>query len=328
MPLFLLIGLAAGLGSAFLFAAAIGGGSSRILIYLLTPLPVFIAGFGWGTIAAAISGVISTLAVAVVVGPKAGCVLLLSQAIPAVALVYLAGLARPVAVPAPAPSGSMEPQVEWYPVGRLVAATTLMSGVVAFATIFLLGQDLDTLRGVLRELIETVFLKQLPGFSDRPLTEGELSSLVEIALYALPAGSALTWGLGTLSNLWLGARISRAAGWLRRPWPDIAEMRYPAGFGLAFAIAIAIVSLVSGYPALLASGFAGAFFCAYTLMGLAIVHHATRGRPSRPIVLTAVYTGLFVLNTWGAIVLVLLALLEPFLPFRRVRPAAPRTGPS
>lgn len=326
MPLFALIGLAAGLASALLFASAIGGGASRILIYFLTPLPIFIAGLGWQAVTAAISAVVAALAAGIVLGAKAAVVLFLSQALPAVILCYLANLSRPAAA-TPSVVAAAPPAMEWYPPGRLVAAATLMAGVVAFATIFMLGQDLDTLRGLLRELIEKVFLKQLPGLRDRELNDSEITTLVEIALYALPAASALTWGFGMLTNLWLGGRITQAAGWLRRPWPDLPDMRFPAGFGLAFAAVLAIVSVSSGFPALLASGFAGAFFAAYTLMGLAIIHYVTRGRTSRPFVLMAVYMSLFVLNTWGAILLVLLALLEPVLPFRRPRATVPRAGP-
>jgi hypothetical protein len=326
MPLFALIGLAAGLASALLFASAVGGGPARILIYFLTPLPIIVAGLGWQAVTAAISAVVAAVAAAVVIGSKAAVVLFVSQALPAVVLSYLANLSRP-AVAAPSVMSAAGPSLEWYPVGRLVAASTLMAGAIAFATIFTLGQDLESLRATLRELIEKVFLKQLPGLRDRQLSEGEMTALVEIALYALPAASALTWGLATVTNLWLGGRLTQAVGRLQRPWPDIPDMRYPAGFGLAFAAALTIVSIASGYPALLASGFAGAFFAAYTLMGLAIVHYATRGQTSRPFVLMAVYMGLFVLNTWGAIILVLLALLEPLLPFKRPRTPTPRTTP-
>jgi hypothetical protein len=100
-------------------------------------------------------------------------------------------------------------------------------------------------------------------------------------------------------------------------------MQYPRWMSLALAGAFAL-TFTTGYPALLGSGFAGAFFLAYVLMGLAIVHFITRGRPSRPFVLWGVYLSLLILNTWAALIIALLALMEPFLPLRRASvPGAP-----
>ena len=99
-------------------------------------------------------------------------------------------------------------------------------------------------------------------------------------------------------------------------------MTYPRWMALELAAAFG-VTFTTGYPALLGSGFAGAFFLAYVLMGLAIVHFITRGKPSRPFVLWSVYLSLLVLNTWAALIIALLALMEPFLPLRRTQPPGP-----
>ena len=139
----------------------------------------------------------------------------------------------------------------------------------------------------------------------------------------LPAASAMTWLGGFLLNLWLAGRITRTSGRLARPWPDLAAMHISA-LDVAGACGAFALTFTTGYPALLGSGFAGAFFLAYVLMGLAIVHFITRGRPSRPFVLWGVYLSLLILNTWAALIIALLALMEPFLPLRRASvPGAP-----
>lgn len=311
----LLIGLAAGLASAALFASATAGHPvGRLLIFFLAPLPAFLAGLGWGTLAAAVSTVAATAGAAALLGWRSALVVLLSQGLPVTALCHLAQLGRP----APLHNGQAGvAAVEWYPVGRMIAWSVAMAGIIAFGTMLLLAPDLDSMRKLLRELIEKLFLQQLPGLKDRKLTDEEIAALTEVTLYAFPATTAVSWLGGLLLNFYLSGRITLASGRLPRPWPDLAAITYPRGFGLGLALSLAIVTLSTGYPALLASGFAGAFFLAYLFLGLAIIHYVTRGKPARPLILASTYLTFFLLNTWAGLAIALLAVLEPVLPWRR-----------
>lgn len=320
MPLFLLIGLGGGIASAVLFAsAAAGGATGRLVLYVLVPLPCFLAGLGWGSAAAGLAAGAGAAVVGGVLGFKAAVLFLLSQGLPVAIVCHLALLSRDLqpASPGIAPAGP--PSLEWYPPGRLVAAASIMGGSLAALSLLVLGPDLDTLRGMLRELIEKVFLQELPGLKDRQLSDEDITAITEFSLYALPAASAMLWLGGFLLNLWIAGRITLLSGRLPRPWPDLAAMTFPRGFALGLAGALALTFL-SGFPGLLGSGFGGAFFLAYLLMGLAIVHYVTRGRASRPFVLAAMYFALLVLNTWAALLIALIALLEPFLPLKRTHP--------
>jgi hypothetical protein len=322
MPPFLLVGLAAGIASALLFASASAGGlAGRMLLFFLAPLPTYLAGLGWGAVAAGIAAVISALGAATFLGAKTGAVYLLGHGLPAVVLCYLALLNRPVAT-----SGDpSEPDVEWYPPGRILSAATLMAGALALLTVLLIATDLDTLRQMMREFLDKVILKQMPSLGSGQLGEAELAMLTELMVYALPAGSASLWLSGFLLNIWLAGRITQFSGRLPRPWPDLAAARFPPRFGLGLALAVTASVLLSGYPGLVAWSFVGAYFLAYTLMGLAIVHYATRGLVARPLILWAVYAALLMLNTWAAMPIALLAVLEPVLPWRRPPEGAPGT---
>jgi hypothetical protein len=321
MPAFILIGLGGGLASAVLFAsAAAGGGIGRMLLYFLAPLPSFLVGLGWGSVAAALAAAAGAIGIGLALGLKAALLFFLSQAVPVAIVSHLALLSRPLPAATLAAAGG--PALEWYPVGRLVALATLMAGTLAALSVFVLGPDLDSLRNLLRELIEKVFLKELPGFKERELSADEISAITEFSLYALPAASAMTWLGGFLLNFWLAGRITLASGRLMRPWPDLASIAYPRGLALGLACALGLTFL-GGYPALLGSSFAGALFLAYLLMGLAIVHYVTRGRASRPFVLWGMYLALLILNTWAALAIALIALFEPMLPLRRGGPSGP-----
>ncbi|MDX2158761.1 MAG: DUF2232 domain-containing protein [Hyphomicrobiaceae bacterium] len=315
MPQAMIVGVAAGIASALLFASAGAGGmGGRLLLFFLAPLPTYLAGLGWGSMAAAVAAVMSAIGAALFLGAKTGAIYLLGHGLPAVVLCHLALLNR---------ASASDAGVEWYPAGRVLAAATLVAAALAFVTIITIGADLETLRQLMREFLDTVILKQVPGLGTGKLTEVELGLLVETMVYALPAGSAFLWLAGFVLNLWLAGRITHLSGRLARPWPDIPAMRFPPRFGLGLIASVGAAVLLSGYPGLLAWGFVGAFFLAYTLMGLAFIHYATRGNPARPFLLWGVYFGLIVLNTWAALIVALLAVLEPVLPWRRPPEGSP-----
>jgi hypothetical protein len=327
MPQFILTGIAGGLASAVLFMSAAGGGAyGRVLLYFLAPLPSFLAGLGWGSAAALTAALTASLAAGFILGGIwPAFVLLVSQGLPIAVLCHLALLNRP-SLPG---SDSNAADLEWYPAGRLIAAAAIMAGSLSVMSLFMLGSDLQQVSAVLRDMIEKVFAADLAALRNKPLTAEEISALAELGLYLLPAASATSWLAGFTLNLWLAGRITQASGRLIRPWPDLAAMTFPPGMLWGLVIAL-VFTFLPGYPGLISSGFAGALLFAYMLMGLAIIHYVTRGKPHRPFILWAVYFLLLLFNSWTAAVIALLAIAEPISPLKRwSTPASrpPQRGP-
>lgn len=312
----LLIALGAGLVSAIVFASATTGPLlMRMVLFLLTPLALFLAGLGLGPLAAALAGVAGTTLVLLAGTALGALVFFASQAVPVVLLIYLASLNRTL------PDGT----TEWYPVGRLVIAAALIAGGFATLTLLLLGGDVDALRAALREMLQSFVNTELPKMPDAPtLGPAEIDEATSIALALLPAASAISTAGSLLFNIWLAGRITLASGRLQRPWPDLAAMVYPPVTPLLLALAVGCAFL-PGLPGLIASGFAGPLFLAYVLLGLAVVHYATRGRPWRPFALWALYAALLVMNTIASLAVALLGLAEAIWPIRRIPP--PGSGP-
>lgn len=329
MPYFALIGLAGGFASAVLFMSAIAGGPmGRVFLYFLAPLPSFLAGLGWGAPSALVAALTAAAGIGVVLGGIwPAFVFLVSQGLPIVILCHLALLNRPISASAAAADdedAGGAPALEWYPVGRLMAAGAIIAGSLSVMSLFMLGGDLDQVRSSLREMIEKVFAQDLASLRDKPLTREEIDSLAQLGLYLLPAASATSWLAGFSLNLWLAGRITHASGRLVRPWPDLAAMTFPPGMAWGMAIAMAFTFL-PGYPGLISSGFAGALLFAYMMMGLAIIHYVTRGKPHRPLILWSVYFLLLLFNSWMAALIALLGLAEPISPLKRWR--RPSSGP-
>lgn len=318
MSIPLLIGLGAGLVSALLFASASGGTLLGLLVlFFLTPLPVAICGLGWGWRSAAAAAVAAPVMVAVLVAPRAAMFHAVTLGAPTVVLSYLSLLSRP-AVGGDADSDA---KLEWYPVGRIVAIASVWAGTLAALALLTTATDMEALRTVLRQTFERVILQQLapaaPG--GQILGEKEIAGFTELMVVSFAGAVATLWmGLATF-NLWLAALVTHASGRLVRPWPDLAALNLPRAMPFAFAAAI-VLTFLPGLAGLVATGFASAFLFAYLLVGLAILHHMTRGMGMRGFILGAVYASLLLFNPFSGLAVATIGLAEPISPLRRKPP--------
>ncbi len=317
----LLQGAIAGLLSAVLFAAAGAADipmAARLPLFLLTPLPIALAGLGLGWRMGAVAGAVAAAGVFAAAGPRLALLFSATDAVPIVALAYLALLNRP------SPSARA---VEWYPVGRLVIWTSVFAGALALLTLLMLGSDAETVRQTMRSLLEAFLKTQFPeglaGADGQPLAAGDIDDLTAAMLGIFPAFMAMSSMSGLLLTLWLSGRILLAAGRLERPWPDLAALRYPRGTSLALVPLMMAALALDGYPALAAAGFAGALFFAWVLAGLAILHYVTRGQAWRPFALWALYAALLVMGWFLAPLAAMLGLVDAIVPLRRPPPSAP-----
>jgi hypothetical protein len=318
MPTTLLIGAGSGLVSAALFASAATATALAGVLFYLAPLPLCLAGLGWGGMAALVSALTGTVVIAASLGPATAAVFALSIAAPTALLSHLALLSRPV----PAPQGQVVNAIEWYPAGRIVGWAALIAGALAAILVLILGYDQDAYRDQIRQMLEHSALKGLDG-DGTLFTEDTITELAAMIARALPAAFAIVWLTITLFNLWMAGLIVDASGRALRPWPDLHALELPNSLVLIFAVSL-LASFLPGLPGLLATGLAGALLFAYVLQGLAVIHVYSRGVPLRALLLAAVYLGILLLG-WVAILVAILGLGEPLFRLRE-RGQPPSTG--
>ena len=307
MQTHLLIGAGAGLVSAALFAsAAVSPALAGFLLYL-APLPLCLAGLGWGRAAVLLAGATATVVMAAALGPAAALVYAVSIAAPIAFLVHLLLLSRPAGPDAGASEG-----VEWYPAGRLVGAAALIAGALAGLMVLLLGPDAESYRATIDQLFPHI-LKALDPDSSA-FTSETAENLKAVLAKALPAAFSIFWLTVVLFNLWLAGYIVNASGRPLRPWPDLHGLEVPNIFVVVFAVAL-IASFVPGIIGLIATGLAAALLFAYVLQGLAVIHVYSQGVPFRALLLAVVYLGILFLG-WLAIVVAILGLGEPLFGLR------------
>jgi predicted membrane protein DUF2232 len=321
MPIPLMIGAGSGLIAAALFASAAMATALAGVLFYLAPLPLCLAGLGWGGTAALVAGLTGTVVIAASLGPATAAVFAISIAAPTALLVYLALLSRPAALVQGGSIGALE----WYPPGRLVGWAALLAGALAGILVLILGYDQESYRASIREMLSHSALKELD--SDGTLfTDETIANLSGVLARALPGAFAIVWLTITLFNLWMAGLIVDASGRALRPWPDLHSLELPNAFLLLFAGALA-ASFVPGLPGLVATGIAGALLFAYVLQGLAVIHVYSKGVPLRSLLLATVYLGILLLG-WVALVVAIVGLAEPLLGLRRRtgRGGQPPTG--
>src|ERR1700754_1828561 len=93
----LLIALAAGSASVLMFASIISGALVSLLLFYLAPLPLMVAGLGWGPLCATIGGIAAAIRLGAIFGPPYCIAFVVMAGLPAWWLGHLALLGRPAA---------------------------------------------------------------------------------------------------------------------------------------------------------------------------------------------------------------------------------------
>lgn len=311
----LLISIGAGLVSALAFASAmLGPTAAGFFLLCIAALPIYVVGLGWTYAAALLASAISSL-VLTYFAKDAGMAFASLIGGPAVVLTYFAGIVRAV------PDGAGGVRLQGTSPGALVIAAAFVSSLIALLVSVAMHDQMDTAKDSIRKALEG--LEQLPQAARTP---ENLTQLVDDVIALIPAAVAMLLMLVSLLNLWLAARLAAAAGHLPLPWPDIAAMRFPRGTPLILSAALIIGSMQTGAVSAAATGVGGAFFAAYLLLGLAVIHYVTRGKSWRPFALGAAYASLPLTSFWAALPLIMLGLVDTVFSLRRPPPTGSGSG--
>ncbi|GGD14418.1 hypothetical protein [Aureimonas glaciei] len=290
----ILIGLAAGLASALLFAGLILQSPTAVGLSLAAPIPILIASLGWGSRIGFIAALTASIALAGVTGfAGSGLILFATMALPSAIVGHLAGLARPKENPEPGVEGPLA--YDWYPLDRILFA---IAGIASLACLFIgwmFGYDAAEIGPEL-----ATALGEQMGATVDPAMQQQVQTLARLIVQMVPFIQPALLVITLVAGLHLAAILTRLSGRLDRPRDDIPSSATLPGFAVSiFALAVA-GCFVPGTLSVIASVVAGAFGTAFTLVGLASLHRRTRGAKQRALLLIGAY---------GAIVLLTFPLL-------------------
>ena len=267
----ILIALAAGCASALMFASIISGALISLLLFYLAPLPLMVAALGWGPIAATIGGIVAASGLGAIFGLPYCIAFAITVALPAWWLGHLALLGRPVADPA-AGNGAAPaaPQLEWYPVGRILLWIAGFAALTTIAAMLTLGTDAETITSSLRR-----GLSRILGARDAA-SSGDIERWVAALAIIAPAAATIVAMMTLTLNLWLAGKITATSGRLHRPWPDLKSAELPPMTLVALCVALAFC-FVGGLVAMFAQIATTALMMAYAPHRLCRAAHADAG---------------------------------------------------
>jgi hypothetical protein len=303
-----LIGLAAGAASALMFASIISGALISLLLLYLAPLPLMVAAIGWGPLCAAIGGIAASISIGAILGLPLGIAFAIGVALPGWWLGHLVLLGRPAASAASSGNGAalIEPDLEWYPIGRILLWIAGFAALTTIAALLTIGTDAATITDTLR--------RGLTRYFNEP-SSTEVQQLIG-ALVALAPIAAVTIAVPTLTlNLWLAAKITATSGKLHRPWPDLRAAALPPMTLAVLCIAMALC-FTGGLSAIFAKIITSALMMAYAFTGFAVLHTLTLAVKSRAFWLGSTYT-IVVLFGWPVLVVITLGLADAAFGLRQ-----------
>jgi len=277
-----------------------------VIMASFTQAPLFIAGLSLGLPAALMATAVASDSVMTAGGLLGGIVHALVNALPVLILLNRALLSRR------APDGG----VEWYPPGLLVAWLSGLAAVTLGVLLTILAMGQGGMAGSVHRQIDLI----LPMFGPN---QESLRPLFEIVAPILPAIIVAAWMLVTMANGAIAQAITTGMRRALRPALKIAETELPNWLAIALVIAAGVVLLGHGLIGTIAANATVILLVPFVVLGLAVVHLATRGVRARGFLLGGLYAVTAIL-TWPLIVIIALGLIEQgFGLKRRIAAAAP-----
>jgi Predicted membrane protein (DUF2232) len=305
-----LIAIAAGSASALMFASIISGALISLLLFYLAPLPLMVAALGWGPLSATVGGIVAAIGLGAIFGLPYCIAFAVTIALPAWWLGHLALLGRPITSGASTGNGaSVAPDLEWYPVGRILLWTSGFAALTTMAALLTLGTDPAAINGALRR-----GLLRMLGPREMAST-GEAEQWIDAVVTIAPVAAAIVAMMTLTLNLWLAAKITATSGRLHRPWPDLKSAALPPMTLVALCVAIAFC-FTGGLLAILALIVTAALMVTYALTGFAVLHTLTLALKSRALWLGCTYAIMLVFG-WPVLAMVVLGLADAIFGFRQ-----------
>ena len=306
-----LIAIAAGSASALMFASIISGALISLLLFYLAPLPLMVVALGWGPLGATVGGIVAAIGLGAIFGLPYCIAFAVTVALPAWWLGHLALLGRPMTSGVSPGNGAspVAPDLEWYPVGRILLWISGFAALTTIAALLTLGTDAAAITGALRRGLLRMLGPREVSSTDR--AEQWIDAVVTIA----PAAAAIVAMMTLMLNLWLAAKITATSGRLHRPWPDLKSAALPPMTLVALCAAIAFC-FTGGLLAILALIVTAALMVAYGLTGFAVLHTLTLALRNRAVWLCLTYMVVVVI-VWPVLAMMMLGLADAVFGLRQ-----------
>ncbi|KAF0227268.1 MAG: hypothetical protein FD175_2825 [Beijerinckiaceae bacterium] len=326
----ILVAVISGIATALMSGLLTPGVAPAVFLSLLAPTPLFIAGFGWHPLVAALGGLVAALIGNFVIGPPAALMIAGMIALPAYALTALSDRLFS--------DYAGRPDKDGLDLGRLAVTLVLYIGIAGVMATLIFEPDYAQLEARIRRAVEMVFVasgldKAMPNAS-----KDDLARIFALMTNIMLPVSALISLVTVVVSGTLGLQIADRAKRVPYARPDFRRFRLPGGSLILFGITLAVASR-AGYVGLLGEIVALGLAFAYMLQGCAALTVVTN-KKSNKVFLTVIvlllasmalffatgqllFIALFMLANFTATVMVLIlisiGLADHLMNFRRGR---------
>lgn len=320
MQNWIITGIAAGIAAAAMQGTAMTPSLISIVIFYLSPLPLFLVGFSRGATPVALGVAVMALVLVLLSGSIMFALMaVLSAGLAPLAATHLSMITRTASATTDPQAGEGEARDagrEWYPEGRLVLWLAAIAAIVAGLSVLIMGTDFAAYKKFVSDFVTPaleVFEKRMPD-NQPPFPKEQF---VTMMVFSLPFIAAAMWLLATISSMRIAISALSASNKTLRPWPPFSQLAFPPNSVIILAVALIASYFLSGIPQLLALGALGAFAVAFTILGLAVIHSFVGKSPARPFLLAMLYTGLVLFGGIFVVPIVILGLLDLNFNFRK-----------
>lgn len=280
----MVIGLVAGLATALLCLGVATGSGLSVTLYLLSAVPIMVAGLGWGLRASLIAVAVSSIAVVMLANTQTAIFVLLTTSLPGAATSYWLTLSRPAEE-----VGGPEGQFVWFPLSDVLLRLCVMVGAAFIFIGAMVSYGPEMLDPIVDQVVERVQLTD-PEFE---FTAAARAELVTMLTALVPFIQPLMWTMILVGNIYIAMKISRASGQLKRPQDDFPTELYMPKMALVMFAGALVLSFLSGSIGFIGSALSGGLFAGFMLAGFALFHAFSRGKPWRTPALIIVYGSTF-----------------------------------
>lgn len=304
-----LIAVGAGALSALAVLSILSGSALALPFFYLAPMPLYLAGLGYGVKAAGFAAAGGTM----VAGMLGGMVLALPYA--AAYGVPAWTITRMAVTPVPAGQGRVDPGDA---AGRILAVLSLMACmavVVGSAYASSGGMPLEQRVG---EFLGTAFSRigvAVPADAQ--------SDVVAAMASVFPGMAAGSWVLMTVVSLVLAQAVLSKTGRARLATPRYAAMRLPEWASWPLVGAAVLVLLADGDLEYAARNVTFVAAAPVFFLGLAVIHTIVRQVQGTGLILTGVYL-VVALSGWAQMVVAGIGITELWLGVRRRFAGSPK----
>lgn len=275
------VGLLAGIAAGLLAIAALSSGLSSAALIFLTPMAIYIASMGWGTIAGVISAIVASAFCYIYGGLGVAISTSLIIFAPAAWVGHLSNLGQV----------GEDGNTLWYPLSDILFRLMMVISAVCLAILLLVDFNGPETAGQLAEIL-TQAAKNNPEI--RTPTDEDVALTLKLITSILPIVAAATWVFVHATNAYLGAVITHSSGQLVRQRDDVA-MTITLPKAALFILGIGFIATVfgSGFIVQIGGVLFGASATGFALLGLADAHLKARSTSGGTLMLIAAYSSIF-----------------------------------